>query len=61
MAESNPTEFWKTLDTLKENETYRPPQADNISPDEWYTHLKKVGSRTITIKQETTFSLTQKT
>ena len=53
MAEQSPSDFWKTLESLKnidDNGTNN--NNSNIPSDEWYEHFKSVGSREIQLNQE---------
>ena len=53
MAEQSPSDFWKTLESLKNIENNGTNNNNsNIPSDEWYEHFKSVGSREIQLNQE---------
>ena len=49
---TNPTQFWKTLDALKNSERERILPSKNIETDDWLNHCKTLASKTIEINEE---------
>ena len=52
MANTNPSEFWRILDTLKNFNNSKISHSNNIEPDEWFQHLKTLASKTIESNEE---------
>ena len=52
MADTNPSEFWRTLETLKSFNDGKESHADNIPPDEWFDHLKALALKNIELNQK---------